>query len=55
MGAYLPTGRHAKPFYCSAFSLNIKSSQMYLTIPNWATNVWGFNICLSIQNMPKDC
>ena len=52
LGTYLPVDEYAKPFYCLAFGLNIKSHRNVLNI---GMNMWESTIGLNILNILKDC
>ena len=51
LGAYPPTDKYTKPFYCSTFSLNMKPEQIHWKILNMGMNMQESNISLSILNI----
>ena len=55
LGTYPPADEYAKPFYCSAFGLNMKSGQIHQNILNMGMNMWESTISLNILNILKDC
>ena len=55
LGTYLPADEYAKPFYCSAFGLNMKSGQIHRTILNMRMNVQDSTIGLNMLNILIDC
>jgi hypothetical protein len=53
---HLPsTHKYAKPFYCSAFGLNITSGQIYSSLLYMVMNMQEISICLNILNTMKNC
>ena len=54
-GAYPPTDRYAKPFYCLTFGLNMMFMQMYWKTLNKAMNMWQSHTNGGILYMTKDC
>jgi hypothetical protein len=54
-GAYPPTDRYAKLFYCSTFGLNIKFSHMCWIFLNMAMDMQKLPINVTIQNILKNC
>jgi hypothetical protein len=41
--------QYAKPFYCLAFDLNVKSRQIHWNILNIGMNMWESTICLTAE------
>jgi hypothetical protein len=55
LDTYMPADKYAKPFYCSAFGLNMKSGQIHQTILNMRMNVQDSTIGLNMLNILNDC
>jgi hypothetical protein len=49
LGAYPPADEYAKPFYCSAFDLNMKSGQIHRNILNIGMNIRESTIGLTAK------